>query len=105
MYTTPFVAWNNYDVQKKDMGIINAHYLAPTLLGSMGVDMPIYFNYLLDLKQKEPAYSDYVCLDEKGIPQLKPSQEMQEDKKKHWIFQYDMMFGKEAVTQKLYKKE
>ncbi|MDF2612930.1 MAG: sulfatase [Clostridia bacterium] len=105
MYTTPFVAWNNYELHKEDVGIINAHYLAPTLLGSMNVDMPIYFNYLLDLKKEIPVYSDYVCIDEKGSPQLKPSPAMEELKKKHWIFQYDMMFGKGYMTQELYKKE
>ena len=104
MYTTPFVAWNNYNLQKQDMGVINAHYLAPQVLDSMGVELPRYFDYLLELSKEIPAYSNYVYLDKEGKAQLHAPQEIKEKKQQHWLLQYDMMFGKQYGKELLYGK-
>lgn len=101
MYTTPFVAWNNYDLKQEDLGIMNAHYLAPTILSKMNVKVPEYYKFLLNLKEQIPAYTRYVCLDEEGQPSLEPSETMKAAANKHWLLQYDMMFGKDYVTDKL----
>lgn len=104
MYTTPFVAWNNYDLEQEDVGIINAHYLAPTVLSSMGVELPVYFDFLLDLKEEVPAYTQHVCIDEEGNPQLTPTEEMAEKKEEHWLLQYDLMFGEGYGKEALFKE-
>ncbi|PHV71580.1 hypothetical protein CS063_03170 [Sporanaerobium hydrogeniformans] len=104
MYTTPFVAWNNYALKKEDMGVINAHYLAPKVLSSMQVELPRYFDYLLEMSKTIPAYSNYVYVDGEGKAQLEAPEEIKNKKQQHWLLQYDKMFGKKYSKGLLYQK-
>ena len=56
-YLVPYVIWNNYDSQAKEVPLSSMNYLAAQMLESAGVEMPPYFDYLEEAAQTVPAIS------------------------------------------------
>lgn len=56
-YITPYVIWANYDVTFPDYGDMSANYLGAALLECAGVDLPPYYQYLMQLHEQYPVIS------------------------------------------------
>ena len=54
-YVTPYVIWANYDVDFPEYGDISANYLGAVLLECAGVELPPYYQFLLQLQKQYPV--------------------------------------------------
>lgn len=52
---TPFIIWANYEIDSRDMGIINVNGLVPLLLEEAGVEMIPYYRYIREMQEKVPV--------------------------------------------------
>lgn len=59
MYITPYVIWANYDVEFPEYGEMSANYLGAAVLECAGVELPPYYQFLLDLQKQYPVISRY----------------------------------------------
>ena len=54
-YTVPFFIWANFDIPEQTMECISLNYLAPHLLKAAGLDLPPYYQFLLEMENAVPA--------------------------------------------------
>ena len=61
----PFCIWNNYDSTEVEVPTTSLNYLSAMLLEAAGLEMPPYYQYLLDLQEKLPVINTlgYVAAD------------------------------------------
>lgn len=52
---TPFIIWANYEIDSRDMGVINVNGLVPLLLEEAGVEMIPYYRYIREMQEKVPV--------------------------------------------------
>ena len=64
-YITPYLFWANYDVEFPEYGDMSVNYLGAAVLECAGVDLPPYYQYLLQLQKQYPVIS-YQTLREHG---------------------------------------
>lgn len=62
-YITPYVIWANYDVTFPDYGDMSANYLGAALLECAGVELPPYYQYLMQLHEQYPVISHQTIAD------------------------------------------
>lgn len=65
-YITPYVIWANYDVDWKEYGDMSANYLPAVLAECAGLQMPPFYQYLMELHEKYPVLTKTGCLDMDG---------------------------------------
>ncbi len=102
LHVTPLVIWNNYGNKQEDMGIINASYLGAYTMEHAHMEMPLYFKFLNKLYKDLPAYIKEVVIRQDGSTQEKLPAQEEEVRQKHWMLQYDLMFGEEHGKDILY---
>lgn len=56
-YLTPFLIWANYDIEEQQDVLTSSNYLGAMTLETAGVELTKYQQYLLDLREKVPAFS------------------------------------------------
>ena len=56
-YITPYVIWSNFDLEISEYGDMSANYLGASLLECAGLELPIYYQFLLQLKKQYPEIS------------------------------------------------
>lgn len=102
LHLTPLVIWNNHGNKQEDIGIINASYLGAYTMAYANMEMPEYFNFLNKLRYELPAYMKEVVMREDGqLLEFLPV-DQEKTRQKHWMLQYDLMFGKEYGRDILY---
>lgn len=52
--TTPYLIWANYEIERGEQTIMNASYLAPTVLKQAGIPLPPYLNAVDNLAKNAP---------------------------------------------------
>lgn len=65
-YVVPYVMWANYDVDWKEYGIMSANYLPAALMECAGLQLPAFYQYLMELHQEYPVLTKMGCLDSEG---------------------------------------
>lgn len=65
-FITPYVLWSNYELDAEAKENISTNYLGSYLLDAIGVELPIYNRYLLELQEKIPAVNVNGFLDDQG---------------------------------------
>lgn len=65
-YVVPYVMWANYDVDWKEYGIMSANYLPAALMECAGLQLPLFYQYLMELHQEYPVLTKMGCLDGEG---------------------------------------
>lgn len=95
LHLTPLIIWNNYANKKEDIGIINASYLAAYLMDYAKMQMPSYYKFLNHMHQELPPYITEVVIDQEGSTSERLEAKQEKIRQKHWILQYDLMFGEE----------
>lgn len=65
-YVTPYVIWTNYDTELKEYGDMSANYLGAVLLECAGVELSVYYEFLLELQAEYPVLSHIGCLNNAG---------------------------------------
>ncbi len=101
MYTTTYAVWTNYGNTKNSFGTISPYFLANQLLNMSQVDKPVYYHFLdtaydafhgmkdnLYVNHDETIHSASIAEDESVVNMF-------------YTFQYDSIFGKNFITNKL----
>ena len=74
---------------------MSMYQLLPYITQQLGLDRPLYFDYLNQQAQLFKGFAQGVYLDSLGTPSWEfPSADAKDAFHKHWLLQYDLMFGK-----------
>lgn len=65
-YVVPYFIWANYDVDWDAYGDMSANYLPAALTECAGLQMPPFYQYLMELHEEFPVLSLKGCLDKDG---------------------------------------
>lgn len=65
-YVVPYCIWANYDVDWKVYGDMSANYLPAALMECAGLEMPPFYQYLMNLYNEYPVLTKRGCLDSDG---------------------------------------
>lgn len=66
-YQVSYSLWSNYDIKKEEIGCISINYLPVILTENANLDVPNYYKFLNDLKEKIPVITNGKYMDSKGI--------------------------------------
>ena len=101
-YTTPFFIWDNFTTLNFESPRMSFYQLIPSVCSWYDLDMPLYFNYLLEQKEifRGTAMELYVNGD--GSVTFDSTAEIDKYIQKHNLFQYDLMFGKKYSLESVY---
>lgn len=96
-YTIPYFLWKNYEEDAEEMPMTSINYLPVMMMESMGIEMPPYYRFLSDLREKIPALNRFGCvIDGENIPVEKVQGELLEALDKYEMIQYANMFDGET---------
>lgn len=65
-YVTPYIIWANYDVDWQEYGNMSANYLPAVLMECAGLELPPFYQYLMELHGEYPVLTQRGCLDTDG---------------------------------------
>lgn len=65
-YIVPYMIWANYDVDWAQYGDMSANYLPAALLECCGLELPPFYQYLMELHKEYPVLTQRGCLDSDG---------------------------------------
>ena len=107
LHTPPFVIWDNYtDVSAIPDTAMSTYYLIPYMTEIYSLPQPVYFKYLLQQREYvKGTGNDYYLKANGGIADSDAitDTENAELERQH-MFQYDALFGKQYVTEKIWKR-
>ena len=63
---TPFLIWANYDIPEETIPMLSVNYLGSYLLKTIGMELPQYHQYLLQLAETLPVILPQGCYDKNG---------------------------------------
>lgn len=63
---TPFLIWANYDIPEAEIDMLSVNYLGSYLLQTIGMELPAYHQYLLELSKTLPVIIPQGCYDYTG---------------------------------------
>ena len=95
LHQTTLLMWSNYTDQPVDFGTIAAYDISPVMMNLYGLKQPIYFQYLN--RQLQAAYranTRGIVMNRDGSTTRTPTSLQEQWSEKHWLLQYDLMFGK-----------
>lgn len=95
-YITPYVIWSNYDLAATEYGDISANYLPAVLLEAAGMELPAYYQFLLNTMEEYPVLSIPVCIDSEGNLSTYADISGQGSIADYQILQYNLMYDREA---------
>ena len=99
-FITPYVLWSNYELDVEEKENISTNYLGSYLLDAMGVELPVYNRYLLELQEKIPAVNVNGFLDDQGTMHWigETGSEYEEVLAEYRMFEYNNLFdGKDRL--------
>ena len=87
--------WSNYTDQPVELGTIAAYDISPVMMNLYGLKQPIYFQYLnRQLRAAYRANTRGIVMNRDGSTTRTPTSLQEQWSEKHWLLQYDLMFGK-----------
>ena len=106
MYSPPVVIWTNYKQSRQDIQTIGASFFSEYLFDFIGMQKPPYFEFLKQIRKVLPGDTKYLKIasgntlyDGLNLP---PNLKNLENT--YWLFQYDMMFGKNYLKKYLFNE-
>lgn len=65
-YIVPYVIWANYDVDWEQYGDMSVNYLPAALVKCAGLELPPFYQFLMELHEDYPVITQRGCLDSAG---------------------------------------
>lgn len=94
VHETPLLIWSNYWKQPIDLGTVAAYQITTMTNDLYGLDQPAYFDLLREEFDLFRAKSAGVTVEPDGSYTRDPLTETQQEMyDKHWMLQYDLLFG------------
>lgn len=93
LYETPLLIWDNYRVERENVGCVSAYNLGAKVMQIAGVPTDAYFQFLI---QSDIINGTNKCYIKDGtvIDESMLDQEEKDKLQQMWVLQYDRMFGK-----------
>lgn len=107
LHTPPFIIWDNYtDVSASPDTALSTYYLIPYMTEIYSLPQPVYFKYLLQQSGfVKGTGGDYYLRGDGSIAESgSVTEEENAELERQLLFQYDALFGKEYVTEKIWKR-
>ncbi|MBQ6552851.1 MAG: sulfatase-like hydrolase/transferase [Clostridia bacterium] len=107
LHTPPFVIWDNYtDVSASPDTSLSTYYLIPYMTEIYSLPQPVYFKYLLQQSELvKGTGGDYYLRGDGSIAESgSVTEEENAELERQHLFQYDALFGKQYVTDKIWAK-
>lgn len=103
-HMVPYMLWANYDLKKEKMQDMSINYLGSYLMQSVGIEMPAYNRYLLELQKTIPAINIYGYQDKDGnLCWIGNLGEYEEILNEYHMFQYNNLFDNKHRLHELYE--
>lgn len=99
---TPLVIWSNYSNQAVDLGTIGAYNISPVMMDLYGLEKPLYFDALLEGMSLYRARTRGITVEPDGSFSETMTQVQQQWFDRHWLLQYDLMFGENDLGSNIY---
>ena len=95
LHQTTLLMWSNYTDKPVDLGTIAAYNISPVMMNLYGLEQPLYFQLLnRQLQVADRANTRGTVMNLDGTTTQTPSSLQESWSQKHWLLQYDLMFGK-----------
>ena len=95
LHQTTLLMWSNYTDRPVDLGTIAAYDISPVMMNLYGLEQPLYFQLLnRQLQVADRANTRGTVMNLDGTTTQTPSSLQESWSQKHWLLQYDLMFGK-----------
>ena len=95
LHQTTLLMWSNYTDKPVDLGTIAAYDISPVMMNLYGLEQPLYFQLLnRQLQVADRANTRGTVMNLDGTTTQIPSSLQESWSQKHWLLQYDLMFGK-----------
>jgi phosphoglycerol transferase MdoB-like AlkP superfamily enzyme len=107
LHTPPFVIWDNYtDVSASPDTALSTYYLIPYMTETYSLPQPVYFKYLLQQSgYVKGTGGDYYLRGDGSIAESgSVTEEENAELERQHMFQYDALFGKQYVTDKIWAR-
>ena len=102
LHQTTLLMWANYTQQPVDLGTIAAYDISPVMMDLYGLKAPLYFQLLTrQLQVADRANTRGIVMNRDGTTTREPSALQQAWSQKHWLLQYDLMFGHGYALQRM----
>lgn len=103
-FITPYVLWANYELDAEEKEYISTNYLGSYLLDTVGIELPVYNRYLLELQEKLPAINVNGFLDENNdMHWLGETGEYQDLLMQYRMFEYNNLFDNRNRIKELFQ--
>lgn len=90
-HSTPLLIWNNYGLEKKDVGYMPAYRLGAYVTYLAGIKTDPYINFLAD-SSFPTTVAQFMVTNDGEVKEF--NQEVSDRMNDLWLLQYDRMFGK-----------
>lgn len=101
---TPYVLWSNYDLDIEEEEYISTNYLGSYLLKAIGMELPVYNEYLLELQEEIPAVNVNGFLDkDNNMHWLGEEGEIKELLEEYQILQYNNLFDNRHRVKEIFE--
>ena len=95
LHQTTLLMWSNYTDKPVNLGTIAAYDISPVMMNLYGLEQPLYFQLLnRQLQVADRANTRGTVMNLDGTTTQTPSSLQESWSQKHWLLQYDLMFGK-----------
>lgn len=97
---TNLLIWSNYYSEPVELGVLGTYELTPVMMELYGLDMPVYYEYLIQQFQngyRSRTAGKTVAVDGTVSDELDEEQRQWYDDQ--WMLQYDLMFGEEYLLE------
>ncbi|SIS41399.1 LTA synthase family protein [Salimicrobium flavidum] len=105
-YQTPLLFLSNFDMDmEQDLGTVSPFYITPMIAEALNYETPMFYDYLLRMKEDLPAFRDRIYMQEEG-PTLSDEEnfpaEVDDLMRMYHLFEYDNLAGEEYSEDALY---
>ncbi len=100
LYQTPLLIWSNQGGEATQLGTVATYNLSPVVMNLFGLEKPKYFDFLSQqMGVLRASNKGYVVNPDGSIIENSLSPEKRESLNRHWMLQYDALFGENYQNQ------
>lgn len=92
IFTTPYIVWNNYGLEKEDWGTVSPYFLGALVAEQAGIELNAYYDFLLQAYDKFHGMTEYLFVDADNNVSLQPTDEAGDVLEKFKAIQDDKLF-------------
>lgn len=94
-HTVPYFVWNNREQKQMVFSMMDISHLLPMVLRELGMEMPLFWEYMTQVRTELPAFNFAYAFDQTGA--RRPLSEMTPEQQMHYrnleLLTYDYIWG------------